>query len=159
MLYAILSITIMLCSVAGEETESSVGGSRQPSHGCLNALMYHLRLRWSDKWDFNWVFRLSNIRRWDRIIWEHINVIKSSQIWQLYCIRKLPALLLSSPLPPMPVPLKGLLLWAALTWLTLIAGSNYGINRNIIKWADMEAKTWALTVLAATYVRVMVAGG
>lgn len=58
---------------------------------------HHLRLRWSDKWDFNWVFRLSHIRRWDRIIQEHINVIKSSQIWQLYCIRKLPAF--SSPPP------------------------------------------------------------
>lgn len=122
-------------------------------------LCHHLQLRWSDKWDFNWVFRLSNIRRWDRIIQEHINVIKSSQIWQLYCIRKLPALLLFSPVPPMPIRLKGLLLWAALTWLTLIAGSNYRINPNIIKLADMEAKTWALTVLAATYVWVMDAGG
>lgn len=120
-------------------------------------LCHHIRLRWSDKWDFNLVFRLSNVRRWDRIIQEHINVIKSSPIWQLYCIRKLPALLL--PLPPMPIPLKGLLLWVVLTWLTLIAGSNYRINPNIIKWADMEGKTWALTVLAATYVRVMDAGG
>lgn len=36
-------------------------------------------------------FSLSNIRRWDRIIQEHINVIKSSQMWQLYCIRSPPA--------------------------------------------------------------------
>lgn len=38
-LHAKHSVPIMLCSVAGEETESSVGGSKQPLHGIVNALM------------------------------------------------------------------------------------------------------------------------
>lgn len=150
-----LSFTLWL-----ERKQTSLWAAGSNNHMTVwTPLCHHLRLRWSDKWDFNWVFRLSNTRRWDRIIQEHINVIKSSQIWQLYCIRKLPALLLLLPLPAMPIPLQGLLLWAALTWLTLIAGSNYRINPNIIKWADMEAKTKALTVLTATYVRVIDVGG
>lgn len=103
-LLAIPSITLLLCSVAAEEMKYSISVSKQPSQTVWAPWCHHLRLRWSDKWDFNWVFRLSNIRRWDRIIQEHINKIKSSQIWQLYCIRNLPALPCLLPLPPMLFP-------------------------------------------------------
>ena len=83
--------------------QDPLGVGKQPAH-VWTPSCHHLWLRWSDKWDFNWVFRLSHIRRWDRIIQEHINVIKSFQIWQLYCIRKLPALLLSSSSPQCQCP-------------------------------------------------------
>lgn len=39
MLPVVLTTPIMRRSVAGEETESFVGGSKQPAHCCLNALM------------------------------------------------------------------------------------------------------------------------